>query len=425
MAVGSRSAVDDSTPAGRLSNEAGAARSLSILFVAPSWPYPPTWGFATRVYHLARQLSKRHHVSFLAYKGANSEVEPTDAFRDFRSVELVAQPPAFRSKRRAQAASLLSPRSYHMAHLRSARMSAAVNRALDRHAFDLVQVESSQMGLAAIEPGIPLVLDEHNVEFLLLRRLASIESAPWRKAFGYLEALKARRDELRSWKNCDGAVFASESDMALMRAAQPEKPACVVPNGVDTDYFHPSSVEPEPATIVFTGAINYRPNTDGVAYCIREVMPILRRIRPSVRFVVVGQGAPDWLIRMAGPNVEFTGAVDDVRPYLSRAAVVIAPLRAGSGTRLKILEALAVGKPVVSTRVGREGLAVADGEHLIVADDPVSFAQQTARLISDRRLADELGRRGRALVERQYSWSAIAGRLESFHSTLIQKERRV
>src|SRR6266516_2156381 len=401
MAVGSRSAVDDSTPAGRLSNEAGAARSLSILFVAPSWPYPPTWGFATRVYHLARQLSKRHHVSFLAYKGANSEVEPTDAFRDFRSVELVAQPPAFRSKRREQAASLLSPRSYHMAHLRSARMSAAVNRALDRHAFDLVQVESRQMGLA------------------------SIESAPLRKAFGYLEALKARRDELRSWKNCDGAVFASESDMALMRAAQPEKPACVVPNGVDTDYFHPSSVEPEPATIVFTGAINYRPNTDGVAYCIREVMPILRRIRPSVRFVVVGQGAPDWLIRMAGPNVEFTGAVDDVRPYLSRAAVVIAPLRAGSGTRLKILEALAVGKPVVSTRVGREGLAVADGEHLIVADDPVSFAQQTARLISDRRLADELGRRGRALVERQYSWSAIAGRLESFHSTLIQKETRV
>ena len=304
-------------------------------------------------------------------------------------------------------------------------MDGAFERVLSERSFDLVQVESSQMAITRSASGIPFVLDEHNIEYLLLRRLAEVETSPDRKAFGYIEAAKVRWEEVKAWRQCDGAVFTSQADLDVMRAPFPEKPACVVPNGVDAEYFSPSDDEPERSTVVFTGSINYRPNTDAVAYFIKEVMPQLLRLKPSAKFVVVGQGAPDSLLRMADANVEFTGAVPDVRPYVARAAVVIAPLRVGSGTRLKILEALAMGKPVVTTTIGCEGLSVVDGEHLVVADDPQPFAEAVARLMTDRKLATELGRSGRALIERDYSWSVVVQHLERFHTQLIRKETRV
>ena len=402
-----------------------ASPARSILLVAPSWPHPPTWGFATRVYNLAKQLSARHHVTLLAY-GAGDVTAATKAAEPiFQSVQFVPHPAATRSKRRAQATSLLSSRSYHVGALRSASMQAAFERLLSERSFDLVQVESSQMALSRSGSGIPFVLDEHNIEYLLIRRLAEVESSPDRKAFGYIEAAKVRWEEVQAWRHCDGAVFTSEADLDVMRAPFPEKPACVVRNGVDVEYFSPSDYEPEASTVVFTGSINYRPNTDAVAYFIKEVMPRLLRLKPSARFVVVGQGAPDSVLRLADANVEFTGAVPDVRPYLARAAVVIAPLRVGSGTRLKILEALAMGKPVVTTTIGCEGLSVVDGEHLIVADDPQRFAEAVARLMSDRELATQLGRSGRELIERDYSWSVVVQHLEAFHTQLIKKETRV
>lgn len=401
------------------------APARSILLVAPSWPHPPTWGFATRVYNLARQLSVRHNVSLLAYGAGDVTAATNGAGPIFQSVQFVPHPAATRSKRRAQATSLLSSRSYHVGGLRSASMEAALQRLLAENSFDLVQVESSQMALSGSARGIPFVLDEHNIEYLLLRRLAEVESSPDRKAFGYLEAAKVRREETQAWGHCDGAVFTSEADLGVMRAAFPEKAAAVVPNGVDDEYFTPANDLVEPPTVVFTGSINYRPNTDAVAYFIKDVMPRLLRLKPSAKLVVVGQGAPDSLLRMADANVEFTGAVPDVRPYVARAAVVIAPLRVGSGTRLKILEALAMGKPVVTSTIGCEGLAVVDGEHVTVADDPQVFAESVARLMSDKKVATELGRNGRALIERDYSWSVVVQQLERFHTQLINKETRV
>jgi glycosyltransferase involved in cell wall biosynthesis len=417
---------DEPVGAGGVQARAEAAsRARSILLVAPSWPHPPTWGFATRVYNLAKQLSARHHVTLLAYGAGDVTAAANGAGPIFESVQFVPHPAARRSKRRAQATSLLSSRSYHVGGLRSASMDAAFERLLSERSFDLVQVESSQMAITRSASGIPFVLDEHNIEYLLLRRLAEVETSPDRKAFGYIEAAKVRWEEVKSWRQCDGAVFTSQADLDVMRAPFPEKPACVVPNGVDDEYFRPSDDEPEASTVVFTGSINYRPNTDAVAYFIKEVMPQLLRLKPSAKFVVVGQGVPDSLLRMAGANVEFIGAVPDVRPYVARAGVVIAPLRVGSGTRLKILEALAMGKPVVTTTIGCEGLSVVDGEHLVVADDPQPFAEAVARLISDRKLAMELGRSGRALIERDYSWSVVVQHLERFHTQLIRKETRV
>jgi len=423
VTMGSRAPTKRTAVATRSHERDQDPSQRSILMVAPAWPYPPTWGFATRVYHLAKELAKRHRVSLLTYGRVGAALGEAAAM--FESVDVVASPVAETSKRRRQARSVFSARSAHLGGLRSDQMIAAVANLLAQRRFDLVQLESTQMAFCGAVTDAPVALDEHNVEYLLLKRLASAESVPARKAFGYLEAAKARREEARAWRRADGVIFTSSADLEVMRVSLPYKSGCVVPNGVDVERFKPSDMVPEPNTVVFTGAINYRPNTDAVAFFVRDVLPRLRRLQRSTRFVVVGRGAPDWLVRMAGPEVEFTGEVPDVRPYLARAHVVVAPLRAGSGTRLKILEAMAMGKPVVSTAIGCEGLRVVDGEDISIADDPQALAESTAHLMSHPARAIELGRNARLLAERDYSWPVVAQRLDNFHSQLLSKETRV
>lgn len=378
-----------------------------------------------RVYQLARHLSNRHHVTLLAYAGANRSGEDRAAATWYAAARFVPAPKALRSRRAAQAASMLSSRSFHMNHLRSRAMSRAVTDMLRRDHFDIVQIESSQMAPLIPDAGIPVVLDEHNVEFMLLKRLSAMEASPVRKTFGRLEAFKAGREELRSWAAADGVVFTSQADLAIMRRLAPESRGCVVPNGVDVEHFQPRGEDVESDTVLFTGSINYRPNTDAVDHFMRHIFPAVRRQRPSARFIVVGQGAPEWLVRSAPSGVEFTGPVEDVRPFVARASVVVAPLRSGGGTRLKILEALAMAKPVVSTKIGCEGIAVVDGHHLRVADDHAEFANHVVGLMSDRKVAREMGRHGRTLVECSYSWDVVGRRLEGFYSDLIGKETRV
>ncbi len=378
-----------------------------------------------RVYQLARQLSARHHVTLLTYAGGNATGEDRRHASWFEAAEVVPKPRAHRFKRRAQLASVLTPRSYHLGNLRSGEMRRAIGRLLHGRSFDLVQVESSQMAAMIPESDAPVVLDEHNVEFMLLARIARTEPGLARRWFGRLEAIKARREEVAAWSRADGVVFTSASDLSVMHRIDPGKRARVVANGVDVDHFTPSAEPVDPSVIVFTGSINYRPNTDAVDYFNRQVFPSVRRLRPSARFIVVGQGAPSWLLQNAPAGVEFTGQVEDVRPYLARASVVVAPLRSGSGTRLKILEALAMAKPVVTTAIGCEGLAVGDGEHVCVADEPELFAERIVGLMSDGEFAAELGNRGRELVVRDYSWGVAGRRLEQFHTQLIGKETRV
>jgi glycosyltransferase involved in cell wall biosynthesis len=166
--------------------------------------------------------------------------------------------------------------------------------------------------------------------------------------------------------------------------------------------------------VVFLGVMHYRPNVDAAMYFAREILPHLLRERPNLTFTIVGGGAPEELRRLAGPNVILTDRVPDTRPYLARAGAFVVPLRMGSGTRLKVLEAMAMGRPVVSTSLGCEGIAVVDGQHALVADDPSTFARTVLQVLGDPALASRLGSNGRHLVERRYSWPSVLKRLDSF-----------
>jgi sugar transferase (PEP-CTERM/EpsH1 system associated) len=393
---------------------------LRVLVVTPSLPFPLIWGSGIRVYQLIRQLSARHNVSLLSYAEAG-DTDKVLAMRAIcRAVYTVESTDSHRTRRRAQLASLLSTRSYQARRLRSAALQAAVDRLIRHERFDLIQVESSPMYAFDVPPGSTLVLDEHNVEYELVYRVYGEERSPPRKLYNWLEYLKLRREERRCWERADGCVLTSAREEAIVRRHAPGKPTTVVPNGVDLDYFHPTEKPTDPDSIVFTGLIGYRPNTDAVVYFVREILPLVLRERPNATFRVVGAQVPPSVARLAGPHVVVTGPVPDVRPYVERAAVVVVPLRMGSGTRLKLLEGLGMAKGIVTTSRGCEGIVVRDGEHLLVADDAPAFARNVLRLFDDVTLAGSLGQSGRALVEQEYNWTSVATRLEAFHLRMLR-----
>jgi sugar transferase (PEP-CTERM/EpsH1 system associated) len=402
-----------------------SSHPLRILMVTPDIPFPPTGGAPMRNYQLLRHLAQRHAVSLLTYQRRPSP-EGQAALAEFcESVWTVNRAfPGPARKRWLQLRSLVSPSSYLRWLFFSRPMQDAIDKALERHSFDIVQVESSLMACFRFDTDARLVLDEHNVEYEVLDRIYRAERSPIRKAYNWGEYHKLRREELDAWKRFDACVITSEREAASFRRLVPGTPCAVVENGVDPEYFIPDSRAPDPNSIVFTGRLDYRPNADAVGYFVRDILPSVVARRPAATLTIVGADVPPEVKRLEGPNVRVTGWVADVRPYLATAAAVIAPLRMGGGTRIKILEALAMGKAVISTSVGSEGLGVLAGEHLLVADAPQAFAAEVARVLDDSSLAGRLGTAGRRLVEQRYRWATVARSLEDFHVNVANRPSR-
>ena len=378
------------------------------------------WGFNIRVFNIVRHLAARHRVSLLCYGDGAPDAQAMQVLDEICE-HVFTVPELDRSileRRLLQARAVISPHSFHLQRYFSAGMQGALTRVLRGGRYDIVQVESS--ALASFDFGdTPVVLDEHNLEYELLRRSNAVESSPIRQAFAANECRKVEREEISAWQRVKGCVVTSGREQAVVNRAAPDVPTAVVPNGVDLDYFQPAESAVEPGSIVFTGLMTYRPNADGVGYFIRRILPMIRASRRDAAFTAVGWGLPDDVRPLLGDAVTHTGRVEDIRPYLARASAVVVPLRIGSGTRLKVLEALAMAKPVVSTTVGCEGLDLSAGEHLLIADDPSTFAAAVIRLLDDPAEAAALGRRGRALVESRYGWDQSVSALERFHHTLV------
>jgi glycosyltransferase involved in cell wall biosynthesis len=322
-------------------------------------------------------------------------------------------------KRSLQLRSLLSSRSYERVVHDRESLQSALDQMVERHRFDVIQVEASFMAHYTFPAETVVVLDEHNVEYEIQRRTAAVARGLPRKLHNYVDYLKLKREEERVWRRVDACAVTSERDEMTVRRAYPAARTAVVPNAVDTEFFSPGTREAERSTIVFFGTISYYPNTDALLYFMRDIYPTLKRSHPSVRLLIVGQSPPASIQRWAGPDVLVTGGVDDVRPYIERARVVIAPLRIGGGTRLKILEAMGMGKPVVSTTLGAEGLAVSHERDILIADRAQDYAAQVARVLDDDDLAASLGSAARSLVETRYDWKHSAQKLEALYRSAL------
>ena len=398
-------------------------RPLNILFVTPFLPSPPEFGGQRRVHGLLKELARSHSVSLLSFVSpGRPHQESLRETREYcRTVETVPNA-AFalsqRGKRALQLRSLASPNSFEWLSHRVPAMEAALRHWTSRERFDVVNFEFMQMAQyrRAIEGGPACVLDEHNVEFEILRRTAGSEAGLVRRVYNAIDWRKLRAEEIAAWRAFDGCAVTSAQDQGALLRELPQARTAIVPNAVDLESFRPraEAAPPQAGSILFFGANNYFPNADGLRFFVEEIFPLVRARVPSARLKIVGH-TPDHLLPLAGPHVEIRGYVPDLRSEIESASIAIAPLRVGGGTRLKILEAMAMAKPVVSTAIGAEGLDVSDGRDILLADAPADFAGQVVRLLQDAALARRLGESARRLVEERYGWAASAARLEELY----------
>jgi len=393
----------------------------SVLVVSAHLPYPPRWGFGTRVYQLMRQIAFRHDARLLCYASPGNE--NVARLREEFPVEAVERKPeSTAAKRFSQLRSLASRMPYDCHTTHSREMQQAIDRLFAERSFDLVQIESTLLAPFRFPAGTRIVLDEHNIDYETYARMHETETSPLRRAFYRDQERRFQRWERHWWQEVAACVATSEREAEIMRRHAPDTFVAAVPNGVDVDYFRPDSSSVEPRTLVFNGVLDYRPNIDGVNFLVDDVLPLLRERFPDVRLTIVGRGPASEIKALERRGVVATGEVPDVRPYLRDAAVVVVPIRMGSGTRLKVVEALSLAKPVVSTTLGCEGVDVRDREHLLIGDTAQAFAAQVERLFDDAEAGERLGRAGRELMERQYSWEYAGQRLEEVYETVMGAE---
>jgi glycosyltransferase involved in cell wall biosynthesis len=374
-------------------------------------------------------LARHHEVSAVALASSSFDRESCErAMRRYcREVVLVPSPIERIGKRVAQLRSLFSRHTFEAHSFPLTEFQHALDAMLTKTTFDVVVVSAAlfmhRCRLRQAPAGQPLprmILDEHNIEFDLQRQMSKAGNIA-RRLHHAVNWRKARREEIFQWKSHDGVTFTSEPDLRRALEIVPSIRSAVVPNGVDVSAFepHPSDPPPDGKTIMFFGINDYYPNTDGILFFLREVWPKLALSSPQARVKVVGPNPTPEILAQRSDRIEIAGKVDDLRHHLASAAVSIVPLRLGGGTRLKVLEAMSMAKPIVSTRVGAEGIDVVHEKHLLFADDSSSFAAAVGRVLADPELGARLGREGRTLAKERYSWEGVATKMEAFFDQVL------
>lgn len=390
-----------------------------ILWVKVGGLWPLHTGGRLRSFHIVSELSQQHRVTVLTTHGPGDDPQAL-AERLPRCERVVSFPhlsPKLGSARfvRALVRSWLSPLPVDLWKCRVPALRAEVDRLVGAGAIDVCVADFLFAAPnVPLRGAVPVILFAHNVEHIIWKRLAAIESRAWRRALLEVEWRKLRRYERRACERARLVIAVSPVDRARLAAHTLSARIRSIPTGVDTSHFTPNGVPEVPTRLVFTGSMDWYPNEDAVLFFIDEILPAIRREAPEVALTVVGRN-PSSRLRTAGAaaGARITGTVEDVRPWVAEAAVYVVPLRVGGGTRLKIFEGLAMGKAVVSTTIGAEGLPLVDGTHFLRADGPADFARAVVSLLRDPDRRKALGTAGRRLMEERYSWARVAAEFEA------------
>lgn len=391
---------------------------MRILWVKAGGLVPPDTGGKIRSYHILEELARRHEVTLFTFYPAHFGDVHHELERIFsRVVCCPLQIPATKSL--ADYANyvrhLFSPYPHAMVKYYRPGVSPALRKLLGTETFDAIVCDFVHpAGVIPWDHPSPKILFTHNVEAVIWQRHCQLATNLLWKAVCWREYRAMERMERFYLKRADHVLTVSENDRDLFaRFVEPSK-ISVIPTGVDVNYFRPGNGDEKSNTLVFTGSMDWLPNEDGVIYFIEQILPLIRQQIPETALWVVGRCPSQRLSSLGAKDkgVRVTDQVEDIRPYVYDAAAYVVPLRIGGGTRLKIFEAMAMGKAVVSTSIGAEGLPVEHGKDIILADEPQDFARQVVNLLEHRAARSALGAAARQLVEQRHSWASVAARFE-------------
>lgn len=406
-------------------------RRKRMLFVMARPPYPRDTGARIRTWHLLTGFAAQYDVDVLHFSDPDGDESWPTAARVAGVCALYSLPnPA-----------LCQPvtwRQFATAIFRSLPVSSVkyIRKDFSEHflnmaaGYDIVHIDTIHLAgeLATLRqlPKLPLtIINAHNVEFQIARRMRELERSSLRRAALSIHARNMERFEQRAFALASMVLAVSEEDRSKIDAMVGILGrAVLVENGVDEDYFTPGAdSEVDVDSLVFVGSMDWLPNVDGVKWFVSEILPLIGQVHPQVRLTIVGRNPHPDVAALHSPDqgILVTGTVDDVRPYVRAASVIVVPLRFGGGTRLKILEAFAMKKALVSTSLGAEGILCQDYRHLRIANDAQSFAQACCQLMEERKMRSDLGENGHALALSQYSWAAVVGRMHEAVSNRLKE----
>jgi sugar transferase (PEP-CTERM/EpsH1 system associated) len=375
-----------------------------------------------RPYHFIRELSRRHEITVLA-TSPRDEVENAAALRAYcRQVEVV--PLRLLASLRSCGRAMLRGEPLQGAVARMPELRDRLAALLGRERFDLAHVEHFRAAYVAdlLPPDLPTVFDSVDCISLLVERTLHSSHSFRQRLLSRIELGRTRRYEARILDRFDRVVVTSAEDAAELSRLAPRARVTVVPNGVDLDHFHPAGRAPASATLVFSGKMSYHANATAALYFAREIFPRVKAAHPTVRLRIVGSDPPPAIRALArDPAIEVTGRVASMREAICGAAVAICPVTVKVGIQNKVLEAMAMGIPVVVSRPGATGIAATPGRDFLVADAAADFAAQVGRLLADPALCDRIGSAGRRFVEVNHRWSTSATRLEEIYRDLLLK----
>ncbi|HUK19670.1 MAG TPA: glycosyltransferase [Bryobacteraceae bacterium] len=385
---------------------------MKILWIKSDFLHPTTRGGQIRTLETLRCLHQRHEIHYVAVEDPGQPEGPARS-REYCSRAYPVRhrvpghgSPAFYAQ---AAAGLFSSMPVAISRFRSGEMRRQVDQLMDEGEFDRVVCDflTPAPNISRIER---CLLFQHNVETVIWQRRARSAPDPARRAYFRLQAARMCAYEKRICRQAGHVIAVSESDARTMRDLFGVSRLSVAPTGVDVEWFAPAATAAPVADLVFLGSMDWLPNVDGIGHFVREALPLIRRRRPECSLAIVGRtpAAEVLALAQAVPGIQVTGTVPDVRPYLWGSRVAIVPLRIGSGTRLKIYEAMAARVPVVSTTVGAEGLEVRHPENIRLADTPEAFAGECLDLLEHPPERERLAQAGCGLVKARFSWEEVS-----------------
>jgi sugar transferase (PEP-CTERM/EpsH1 system associated) len=403
---------------------------MKILWVKAGGLVPPDTGGKIRSYHILRELARGHSITFFSFYGAHANDSHSQLENVFARVVTVPldlpEPKSFRELC-DYGLRLLGREPYNISKYCRPNVRHELRRLLNQESFDAIVCDFViAAGAIPWEVATPKILFTHNVESVIWQRHYQVAKNPLWKALSWREWRTMETAERRYLSGADHVLTVSEDDRQYFSEFVDAAKLSVIPTGADTEFLSPTQELETPNSLVFTGSMDWLPNEDGMIYFIKEILPLMRQEVPELSLTIVGRNPTQRLKELAAAtaNVHLTGWVEDIRPYLSQAAVCVVPLRIGGGTRLKIFEAMSMAKAIVSTTIGAEGLPVRPGEHLVIADEPKRFAESTLALLRDVQRRRSMGLAARELVVQNYSWRMVAKRFADILAAVVAKYDR-
>jgi len=396
---------------------------MKILMITTDFPFPPIDGLRLKVYHMLKGLSIKHEIFLLAFIDSTDKIDFGEIKSFCEHIELIPKNPRKFLILKA-IFNLFERKPFSLKTFNSNRMKERLKEILEQEEFDIVHLDiANTTQFFDLVAHMPTFMAPHDSMTLNLRRRVKFERNPFQKAYQYIQSKKWERYEKEMYVKFDKCFVVSDVDKETLQTLNPKIDISVAPNGVDTNFFKPLNLKEEYPSLIFSGSMGSFQSCDAILFFYKEMYGRIKKIFPDIKLYIVGKNPPPKVKKLSNDSsVTVTGFVEDIRQYIDKSTVYICPIRSGSGIKNRLLEAMAMKKPIVAFRRSCEALNVSHRENILIANDQEEFANGIIELLHDKELRNYIAMNAMKLIEREYSWDYTIQIIENSYFDAIKKK---